>query len=148
MCLALALAAGPAVGQDAGAPTPAAACTIDVEVTGLKAGGAVWVLLFSEAQAKAFPTKRDQAQARVDVAPAAGVAKARFEGLGCGQDYAVAVVHDEDGDGRLRTNFLGIPNEGLGASRNATGTFGPPKFSDAKVRLAPGVTRLPIAIVY
>lgn len=32
--------------------------------------------------------------------------------------YAVAIVHDENGNGKLDTNFLGIPKEGYGASNN------------------------------
>lgn len=46
--------------------------------------------------------------------------------------YAVSVIHDEDNNGKLTTNFLGIPQESYGASNNAKGTFGPPKWKDAK----------------
>jgi uncharacterized protein (DUF2141 family) len=49
--------------------------------------------------------------------------------------YAVAVFHDENGNGKLDTNFLGIPSEGVGVSNNATGSFGPPKWDDAKFLL-------------
>lgn len=45
--------------------------------------------------------------------------------------YAVAAVHDADGDGRLDTNFLGMPRERYGFSNGARGTFGPPSFQDA-----------------
>lgn len=122
-------------------------CAMDVVVSGLKDGGLVWILVFSDAQADAYPTKRDRALKRLDVAPSGGTARAAFDGLEC-REYAVAVVHDEDGNGKLDTNFIGIPREGLGASRDARRTFGPPRFEDAKVRLTRGRTRLPIAIVY
>lgn len=49
--------------------------------------------------------------------------------------YAIAIIHDEDMDGELSTNFLGIPTEGFGFSNNAIGTFGPPKFEKAAVLL-------------
>jgi uncharacterized protein (DUF2141 family) len=143
---ALLVTSATAVAQDA-ADAGVATCAIDVEVTGLRDGGQVWVILFSDAQADAYPTKRDQALKRLDVAPAAGKARVSFEALEC-RTYAVAVVHDEDGNGKLNTNFIGIPNEGLGASRNARRAFGPPKFDDAKVRVSAGRTTLPIAIVY
>jgi len=39
--------------------------------------------------------------------------------------YAVSVFHDENSNGKLDTNFLGIPREGVGASNNAKGHFGP-----------------------
>jgi uncharacterized protein (DUF2141 family) len=32
-------------------------------------------------------------------------------------DYAVVVVHDEDGDGQLEKSMLGIPREGVGISK-------------------------------
>jgi len=47
--------------------------------------------------------------------------------------YAIAVIHDEDGDGELGTNFLGIPREGVGLSNNPKSRFGPPRFADAAV---------------
>ena len=47
---------------------------------------------------------------------------------------AVAVLHDEDRNGQMKTNFIGIPQEGWAASNNAEAqTFGPPRFDDAKL---------------
>ena len=45
--------------------------------------------------------------------------------------YALAVVHDENMDGKLDTNWLGIPTEGYGFSNDAKATLGPPSFSAA-----------------
>jgi uncharacterized protein (DUF2141 family) len=45
--------------------------------------------------------------------------------------YAVSVFHDENSNGKLDRNLLGIPREGVGASNNAVGHFGPLKFDDA-----------------
>lgn len=45
--------------------------------------------------------------------------------------YAVSLVHDENGNGKLDTRVM-IPKEGFGFSRNPTVTFGPPKFSSSK----------------
>jgi uncharacterized protein (DUF2141 family) len=45
--------------------------------------------------------------------------------------YAVFVVHDKNANGKMDKNFLGIPKEPVGMSRNPTQSkFGPPKFSD------------------
>jgi len=41
--------------------------------------------------------------------------------------YALAVIHDENGNARLDT-FAGIPREGFGFSRNPSIGFGPPGF--------------------
>ena len=53
----------------------------------------------------------------------------RFEGLAPGT-YALAVIHDENGNAKLDT-FAGIPREGFGFSRNPRIGFGPPGFKSA-----------------
>lgn len=55
-------------------------------------------------------------------------------------NYAISVFHDEDENGELTTNFLGIPKESYGASNNAPSRFGPPKWKDARFRVTPGET--------
>jgi uncharacterized protein (DUF2141 family) len=50
-------------------------------------------------------------------------------------DYAIACYHDENNNGKIDTNFFGMPTEGTGASNDARGSFGPPRFSDAKFKL-------------
>ena len=49
--------------------------------------------------------------------------------------YAVQVFHDENGNGELDANFVGMPKEPWGFSNNARGNFGPPKFEDTSVEL-------------
>ena len=48
--------------------------------------------------------------------------------------YAVAVFHDVNENGKLDTNFMGIPKEGFGFSNDVMGTFGPPSFEKAKFK--------------
>ncbi|TXD82784.1 DUF2141 domain-containing protein [Subsaximicrobium wynnwilliamsii] len=50
--------------------------------------------------------------------------------------YAVSFFHDENGNGKLDTNFMGIPKETYGCSNNAQGFMGPPKWSDAKFEMS------------
>jgi len=45
--------------------------------------------------------------------------------------YALAVIHDENMNGELDTNWLGIPTEGYGFSNDAKGVVGAPSFSAA-----------------
>lgn len=45
--------------------------------------------------------------------------------------YAVSVIHDENDNGKLDTNILGIPKEGFGFSNNPRIFFGPPSFEKA-----------------
>ena len=47
-------------------------------------------------------------------------------------DYAVVVVHDENGNGALDTGFFGFGGESFGYSNDAHGWFGRPSFDAAR----------------
>jgi uncharacterized protein (DUF2141 family) len=105
------------------------AADIYVTVQGLKNNhGQVLVSLYH--QAKPFPTHSDKAletkRVTIDKTPVSVSFTNIPEGV-----YAIAVVHDENGNGVLDTNFFGIPNEGVGVSNHARGHMGPPSFKDA-----------------
>ena len=53
-----------------------------------------------------------------------------FEDIPPGR-YAIAVVHDENMNGKLDTSRFGIPTEGYGFSNDARALLGPPSFSAA-----------------
>jgi uncharacterized protein (DUF2141 family) len=57
-------------------------------------------------------------------------ARCDFEDIPPGT-YALAVIHDENSNGKLDTNWLGIPTEGYGFSNDAKGLLGAPSFSAA-----------------
>lgn len=46
-------------------------------------------------------------------------------------EYAVRVMHDENGNGEMDNNLVGMPVEPWGFSNNAVGNFGPPGWQDA-----------------
>ena len=62
--------------------------------------------------------------------------------------YAVALFHDENADGHLNTNALGIPTEGYGFSNNPTLYFGPPDLSRVRFALHPGDNRVDVRMKY
>src|ERR1700722_9002730 len=62
--------------------------------------------------------------------------------------YAVSVFHDENMNGRLDKNVLGIPKEGYGASNNPRKSMGPPKFAEAKFQLDQPENVLEIKLLY
>ncbi len=62
--------------------------------------------------------------------------------------YAVACFHDEDSNGKLNSNFIGIPKEGVGVSRDAKGSFGPPKYEDAKFLFSGAPTEITFGLRY
>ena len=51
-------------------------------------------------------------------------------------------------NGKLDTNMMGTPREGVGASNDAKGHFGPPKFDASAFRFAGGRLELKITINY
>jgi len=62
--------------------------------------------------------------------------------------YALAVIHDENMDGKLDTNWLGIPKEGYGFSNDAKALLGPPSFTDAVFQYDGGTLDLTIPLHY
>lgn len=52
-----------------------------------------------------------------------------FDNIPQGQ-YAVSVIHDENENGELDKNWVGIPKESFGFSKKSLGMFGPPSFQE------------------
>jgi len=57
-------------------------------------------------------------------------ARCDFEDIPPGT-YSLAVIHDENMNGKLDTNWLGVPTEGYGFSNDAKALLGAPSFSAA-----------------
>jgi uncharacterized protein (DUF2141 family) len=140
LSLALCACAAGEAGADP-APTPAApvaagTAQLVIEMSGFRNDkGVAAVALFTSSAG--FPDKADKAARRMEVAIKGGRARAVVRGLPAGT-YAVAVLHDEDRNHKMKTGLMGIPKEGYGASRDARGRFGPPKFDDARLGLRAG----------
>ncbi len=64
-----------------------------------------------------------------------------FSGLKPGT-YAVGIIADENGDEKLNTDWLGVPQEGFGMSRNPKVSVktGTPRFSDASFPVRKNIT--------
>jgi uncharacterized protein (DUF2141 family) len=58
--------------------------------------------------------------------------------------WAVLAYQDENENGELDRNLIGIPSENYGFSRDARSKFGPPSFEDAAIAVKdePTVTTL------
>ncbi len=50
-------------------------------------------------------------------------------------EYAIAIFHDNNDNGKMDTNFIGIPNEPSGMSNGHVPKFGPPRYSESKFQL-------------
>ena len=111
------------------APDPLLRGRVSVVIEGIRErSGEIGVLLFDRAEG--FPDD-SQGSIRHRVIPAkAGRVVLDFEGLPFGT-YAVAVIHDFNGNRKVDTNLLGIPKEGYGFSNNARSLFRAPHFHEA-----------------
>ena len=117
---------------------------LDVEIGKLRSAKGV-VRICLTADPSNFPACVDDARAVSRSMPASATALS-FEGLPVG-DYAIAVIHDENGNKKLDT-MLGIPREGFGFSRNPVIRFGPPRFSAARFSLGADGSEQDIRIRY
>ena len=97
------------------------------------------------ADAANFPSCVDDKDAVTRNVPAA-THGLRFTGLPYG-NYAVAVIHDENGNSKLDT-FAGIPREGFGFSRNPPIRFGAPRFAAARFALGSDAQRQQVGMRY
>lgn len=61
-------------------------------------------------------------------------ARGDFEDIPPGT-YAMAVIHDENMNGKLDTNWLGVPTEGYGFSNDAKGVLGAPSLLRRKLSI-------------
>jgi len=79
--------------------------------------------------------KEEQAPAAALMQPAKlGTMTFTAEGLEDGE-YAIQVMHDVNGNGKLDANFIGMPIEPWAMSNNARGNFGPPTWEDVRFEL-------------
>ena len=62
--------------------------------------------------------------------------------------YAVSVRHDENLNGKLDTNFLGIPKEGYGASNNPSKKLREPTFDEGRIELKDAEQAIEIKLIY
>jgi uncharacterized protein (DUF2141 family) len=134
----------PAVAENPPPPLPSQPAkthsTITVRIEALRNDqGTVYVSLYDNKKSfkdnkgallsgKARPTKQAAVVVLDNVAPGR---------------YALSFIHDENNNQKLETNWMGIPKEGFGFSKNAMGKFGPPKYEDAVIDVPAG----PVTVV-
>lgn len=122
----------------------AGALTIDVE--GLRnRTGVVQIALFRTADG--YPQHAELAAQTRTVAIALPTTVVTFDDVEPGT-WALAVLHDENANGRLDTTLLGVPKEGIGASREATRRLGEPRFDDARFEAGAEDLHLRVAMKY
>ena len=107
--------------------------------------GLIHVSLFNTA--KGFPLEADRAIASANAPASAKGVKIILPHVPYGV-YAIAVVHDENENEKVDTNWLGIPLEGVGASGDAAILFGPPDFEDSRFTVSGDSMNVTIKLKY
>lgn len=73
--------------------------------------------------------------------------RVNFEGVRPGR-YALALLHDENGNGKADRALLMIPKEGFGFSRDAPVRMGPPPFGAAAFEVRNGAVKQAVQMRY
>lgn len=127
-------------GRLASAQTPKTG-TLIVKITGIRNNDGNIRVALQRDQATIVAAKI------VEIDPKTLSAEAVFQNVAEG-DYGVAVFHDENKNGKLDFNDVGMPIEGYGHSNNPAKRPGPPDFSETKFAFAaPGAT-IEIKLIY
>lgn len=124
----------------ASAPSAAAGPTLALRISGFRSGDGQALIVVYRGE-DGFPKQADKAWKKLAVKVADGRASVDLGEVPAG-DYAVVIVHDENGNNQLDTSWIGIPQEGIGTSNNAKGRMGPPRYRDARFEVgAEGATQ-------
>lgn len=122
-----------------------ALCTLTIHVTGFRnakgrAGGTVF------ASPQGWPEETSRAVVHGGFPIENGRATEVFQ-IPAGK-YAIAVIHDENGNHKLDRNFLGIPREGFGFANNPRVLMSPPSFQAASTQVSCPETQIDIRLIY
>ena len=111
---------------------PVFAADLTIEVRGVRStDGRVYVAVHGPEAKAEFPSG-DGVVDRFRESARVGVIRLVARDLPPGR-YAVNAFHDENGNGELDTNLVGIPSEGYGFANDPVIRFGPPEFDAAAV---------------
>lgn len=105
------------------------AMTLNIEFTNIKKGqGKLWIAIYKPEEP--FAGKEKPKIYRIVEVKAAAPQTVSFD-LNPGR-YALAVYHDLNSNGVLDKNFVGIPKEPYGFSKNFRPKLSAPKFEDCE----------------
>ncbi len=123
----------------------APSATIDVNLHGLRNTKGNILICVTE-EATHFPNCSDDPRARKLKIATVNAEHMTFSDIAAG-DYAVALIHDENGNGRLDVAGI-IPTEGVGFSRNPHLFFSAPKFKSADFSVTSGTVTEDVKMKY
>lgn len=107
---------------------PAGAAEVTVLVANLRSAQGTVMLALFEGEARFLQPDGAVDDQRVEADRS--LVSMTFRNVAPGR-YAISVVHDENGNGKLDRNLVGIPTERFGFSNDAFGNAAPPAFAKA-----------------
>ena len=128
------------------AAAPAHAGEVVITVTDLRSTKGV-VRACMTTREDIFPKCIKDPTAHRAVVPASGKVEIRFTGVKPG-NYGIALLHDENNNGKADRAMGMMPKEGYGFSRDAPVKMAPPKFKDAVMQVGEGNSRVTIKMRY
>jgi uncharacterized protein (DUF2141 family) len=128
------------------AAAPAMAGEVVITVTDLRSTKGV-VRACMTTREDVFPKCIKDPASHRTVVPAGEKVQIRFTGVKPG-NYAIALLHDENDNGKADRALGMMPKEGYGFSRDAPVKMAPPKFKDAVFEQDEGTNRLTIKMRY
>lgn len=112
---------------------------LSINIRGLESNvGKVLVLVFKDSDG--FPEEDKKAYKILELSISNKSASGKISDIPSGT-FAISVLHDEDGDGKMKKNGLGIPTEGFGFSNNPSILFGQPSFEKCSFSLKEGTSK-------
>lgn len=121
--------------------------TVHAEIDGIQGDNGRIACAFFRSE-EGFPVAPPSSDAVLVTAPIRdGGARCVFHDVPPGT-YAIAAIHDENRNGDLDRNWLGIPTEGYGFSENASAGPGAPSFQVASFPFDGGELVLTIRLQY
>jgi uncharacterized protein (DUF2141 family) len=133
-----ALVAGPALQMRA---QSSGKCSLTVRVTGIRNTEGNIRLVLRRDENSVIEVKQVEIDAKTMTAQAV------FDGVP-DRTYGVAVIHDENKNGKLDMNEMGVPLEGYGHSNNPAKRMGPPSFDETTFALHEPGTSIEIRLIY
>lgn len=116
-------------------------CNIEIEVIGLKSTQGQFMISINRGP-EGWPEENFIEQRFIPEFTAPNFTIV-FENMPYG-NYAVGVLHDKDEDGEMTSNFIGIPKEAFGFTRDYKVVFRAPKYEEANFEVNTPVKKLKI----
>lgn len=134
--------------QRGGTEAASSGCTLRIHVDGFRnTKGNLGTVVFTSPEGWPENISKAYRTGPAAIEQANHIATAVWSHLPPG-NYAVAAIHDENGNAKLDRNMFGIPREGFGFANNPRVVLSAPPFSRAQVHVGCPATDVTIHLQY